>query len=63
MPKGDLSLSDLKEIVLANATGISNINNMMKENATTMRENISNVASLMLELGIYSSGRCSLDNG
>ena len=63
MPKGDLSLSDLKEIVLANATGISNINNMMKENATTMRENISNVAALMLELGIYSSGRCSLDNG
>ena len=40
------SLSDLKEIVLANATGISNITNLMKENATTMRENISNVAAL-----------------
>jgi hypothetical protein len=30
------SLSDLKEIVLANATGLSNINTMMKENATTV---------------------------
>jgi hypothetical protein len=40
------SLSKLKDIVMANATGISNITNMMKETATTMRENISNVAAL-----------------
>jgi hypothetical protein len=40
------SLSELKEIVMANATGISNITNMMKENAITLRENISNVAAL-----------------
>jgi hypothetical protein len=30
------SLSDLKEIVLANATGISNITNLMKENAISV---------------------------
>ena len=40
------SLSDLQAIVMANATGISDIRNMMKETATTMRENISNVAAL-----------------
>ena len=40
------SLSKLEEIVLANATGISDIKTMMRENATTMRENISNVAAL-----------------
>jgi len=40
------SISDLQAIVMANATGISEIKNMMKETATTMRENISNVAAL-----------------
>jgi hypothetical protein len=40
------SLSELKEIVMANATGITNITTMMKETATTMRENISNMAVL-----------------
>jgi hypothetical protein len=33
---------------MANATGISDITTMMKENATTMRENISNVAALRI---------------
>ncbi len=40
------SLSKLEEIVLAHATRISDIKMMMRENAATMRENISNVAAL-----------------
>ena len=40
------SLSKLEELVLAKATGISDIKTMMRENAATMRENISNVAAL-----------------
>jgi hypothetical protein len=40
------ALSKLDDIVLANANGISDIQTMMKENATMMRENMSNVAAL-----------------
>jgi hypothetical protein len=40
------ALSKLEDIVLANANGISDIQTMMKENATMMRENMSNVAAL-----------------
>jgi len=40
------ALSELNKIVLANANGLSDIQTMMKENATMMRENISNVVAL-----------------
>jgi hypothetical protein len=40
------ALSELNKIVLANATGISDIQTLMKANATLMSENISNVAAL-----------------
>ncbi len=40
------ALSELDKIMLANANGLSDIQTMMKENATMMRENISNVAAL-----------------
>ena len=40
------ALSELNKIVLANANGISDIQTLMKANATLMSENISNVAAL-----------------